>query len=266
MSGNLLRLSLISIVMACLQASAQVDAAPSASNKVTAVTATEKLIDQLVVNAARDRATLPSLSAHESIISKVEEHGVFGKKTMKAEATVRIVRKSPEGPLTEVRVFTAVDGKPVATNAHVSLPFDLNDSFADHQSDFFSVQNRPCYNFALMPQTGQNTPLELTITSVPTDGAPTQCKGRSGMARIDPKTHRLIHLEFAYPPQGNFSQWTASVDYAATKVGNRDYWLPSIVATHIVIRKTTNEWTGRYSDYHQYTSTSTILPADDSAQ
>jgi len=261
------RIWLLSIAVVCQQASAQVTPPPTTSTGVTASdTATERLVDELVENAARDHATLPSLSAHESIISKVDEHVVFGKNTAKAEANVHIVRKQPEGSWTEIREFTAFNGKPVTPKTRVSLPFNLIDSFNDSENVFFSVQNRPCFNFALAARAGQDTPFELTITPLSVAGLSAQCKGDSGMARIDPATHRLMHLEFTHPPGTTYSAWFHAIDYAATKVGDKTFWLPSLVGTRVVIGKTPNEWTARYSGYHQYTASVTILPADSNTQ
>jgi hypothetical protein len=261
------RIWLLSIAVTCLQMPAQIAAPPAPSTQATAANPTaDQLVDELVENAARDRATLPSLTAHVSIVSKVDEFVWVGKNTAKAEATVHIVRTSPDDDWTEVREFTVFDGKPVTSKTRVLLPFNLTDSFNDSESFFFSVQNRPCYNFALATQTGPDASLELTITPASGAGTPAPCRPRSGMARIDPVAHRLIHLEFIYPAGTNYSQWSHSIDYAATKVGDKTFWLPSLVKAHVVMGKTPNEWTARYSDYHQYTASVTILPADTNAQ
>ena len=252
------------IVATNFPAPAQVTARPASADAAANLTA-DRLVDELVENAARDHATLPSMTAHESIVSKVDEFALHGKTHVNAEANVRIARKSSEGDWSEIREYTSVNGKPVAPNTKVALPFTIANSFDDHQGDFFSAQNRSCYNFSLAARTAPDAPLELTITPLP-GSASSHCTSRSGTARIDPATHRLIHLEFAYLPSANIPQWTVSVDYAATKVGDGTFNLPSMVATRIVLGKTPNEWTARYSDYHQYTSSVTIRPADDSAQ
>lgn len=254
------------IAGAWLQASAQVSIPSAASTQTaTANLAADRLVDELIEYGTHDHATLPSLTAHESIISKVDEHVVFGKNTAKAEATVHIVRKSPEGPWTENREITVLNGRPVTPNTRVFLPFNLEGGFNDIQSLFFSALNRPCYNFTLAARS-QDALIELTITPAPDAAANTQCLARSGIARIDPATHHLTHLEFSTPARTNSSLFFNSIDYAATKVGSRTLWLPSIVTTHVVIGKTPNEWSARYSDYHQYTANVTILPADGKTQ
>ncbi len=241
---------------------------PSAAFAQTAVAnpTVDRLVDELVENAARDHATLPSLTAHESIVSKVDEFVFVGKNTARAEANVRIVRKPPEGDWTEIREFTVFNGKPVTPKTRVQLPFNLVDSYNDTESSFFSVKNRPCYNFVLAAQAGHDAPLELVITPIADAASLPQCKGDSGMARIDPATHHLTHLEYNHPAGTNYSLWFHSIDYAATKVGDKTFWLPAVVTARVAIGKTPNEWTARYSDYHQYTSSVTILPADGSTQ
>src|SRR5579859_6822933 len=69
-----------------------------------AITA-DSLVDQLVENAAVYRATLPSLTARETIVSidagswlKLE-----GAHRAEAEAIMRVTRKTPDGPLEELR-------------------------------------------------------------------------------------------------------------------------------------------------------------------
>jgi hypothetical protein len=257
---------LLSIAMTCLQTPAQVAATPAASTQAVATPATDRLVDELMENAARDHATLPSLTAHESIISKADEFVFVGKNTAKAEATVHIVRKPPEGNWTEIREFTVFNGKPVTPRTRILLPFNLVDSYNDTESSFFSVKNRPCYSFALAAQAGHDAPLELVITPIADAASSTQCKGDSGTARIDPATHHLTHLEYNHPAGTNYSRWFHSIDYAATKVGDKTFWLPAVVTTRVVIGKTPNEWTARYSDYHQYTASVKILPADGSTQ
>jgi hypothetical protein len=251
----------------CLRASAQISSQPAAPTQTAAANLTaDRLVDELVENAAHDHAMLPSLTAHESIVSKADEFVVIGKITATAEATVHVVRRSPGGDWTENRQISVLNRKPVTPNTRVSLPFILNESFNDSQSLVFSVQNRPCYNFALAARTSQDAPLELTITPSSDTAGLTQCGGLSGVARIDPATHRLTHLEYTHPATTNHSLFFSSIDYAATKVGDTTLWLPSVILARVVMGKTPYEWNARYSDYHQYVASVTILPADGPTQ
>ena len=95
-----------------LSASGSAQTSPMISPEPAAAkSAAAELVDQLVENAAFYRATLPSLTAHETIASDASI--MFYKPHAEAEANVRMVRNKPGGPLVESRQFTMLNGKPV---------------------------------------------------------------------------------------------------------------------------------------------------------
>ena len=267
-------LPLFFAAVACVHVPAQASPSPvlaTQSQPASAESDTDLLVDKLVENATLNRATLPSLAAHESIVSKVDEVVFFGKSVYKAEAAVRMVHKSMGGPMEESRQIMVLNGKAVAPNEQAHLPFDFVDDFDDFQTEFFSAQHRRCYNFTLAPHSNRSVPLELSITPR-SDAAPQlQCtaaeKGLAGMVRIDPSAGQLTHLEFTLPvaaAEPIHHPTFLSVDYAPAKVGDKTFWLPTTVIAHWVggaDRKTPFAWVSRYSDYHQYTASVTILPA-----
>jgi hypothetical protein len=252
-----------------IQVRGQTASAPSPSTQnslAAAKSAADQLVDQLVQNVERYRATLPSLTAHESIVSKFDEVVFFGRSVYKAEATVRMVRKSADEPLKESRLYTAFNGKPIAPGQQPRLPITLGDDFSDIPSDFFSTSNRHCYEFTLSPHP-KDAPLELLISPNPDAATLPQCisapKGRTGMVRVDPATLQLTHLESTTPmpnAEPNHSPAFISADYAPAKVGDKIFWLPATVIFRVVIGKDPMEWISHYSDYHQFTATATILP------
>jgi hypothetical protein len=227
----------------------------------------DQLVDQLIANAAFYRATLPSLTAHESIASDASI--LLYKPHAEAEATVRVVRNAPGGPLVESREYTSLNGKPVATGKHVVLPTNIYDGFDGFQGLFFTGQHRRCFNFTLAPPTAPAALLELHITLSPDTtslpNCPSNMEGLLGIARIDPATHQLQHLEWTVPQVDapRVQILSASTDYAPASIGNRTFWLPIEVAQTAINGKTKarGHFTVHYSDYHQYTATSTILPA-----
>jgi hypothetical protein len=178
-----------------------------------------------------------------------------------------MVRKSPGEPLTQIRQYTALNGKPVKAGQHILLPLDMIDSFSDIQSLFFNVQNRPCYSFVLAARLNPDAPFELSMTSSQDAATLPQCasgpKGRAGMARIDPATHQLTHLEYTTPVRNagpDHPPAFTSVDYVPVKLGDKTFWLPAVETARVVIDKTPLKWVSHYSDYHQYASSVTILP------
>ena len=79
---------------------------------------------------------------------------------------------------------------------------------------------------------------------------------------MDPATHQLTHLEYATPTQVGHRS-LASTEYAPAKIGDKTFRLPAVTATSRATddAKVHLRTTIHYSDYHQYSATSTILPA-----
>lgn len=226
----------------------------------------DELVDQLVENAASYRATLPSLTAHETIASDASI--MFYKPHAEAEATVRMVRNKPGGPLVESRQFTMLNGKPVAPDKNVVLPTNIYGDFDDHQSTFFSTQHRRCFNFTLTPQPTQGNSLELLIALSPDAAGLSACsshmEGITGIARVDPATHQLTHLEWKIPQVAapRIQVLFASTDYAPVSFSGKTFWLPTAVVEYAINGKTKakGHFVVHYSDYHQFTSSITVLP------
>jgi hypothetical protein len=264
----LTRLSLLPLLFAGVVWSQPPAANPSfAQVKAEAAESeTDLLVDRLVENAARSRATLPSLSAHASIVSKIHEVVVFGKNTGKAEATVHMVRRSPDQPLKEIRDITEYNGKKVSPDRHVVLPFDMVDSFSDIRSTFFSSEHRPCYTFTLAAHTDPNAPLELTVTASSDAATVPECAttatGRTGFVRVDPATTQVMHLESSrlVTSGATSSNLALSVDYAPANVGDKTLWLPTVETARVVLGKTPMEWACHYTDYHLFAATVKVLP------
>jgi hypothetical protein len=264
---RLSRLSLLFAAVLCVQAPAQPQ--PSAPTQTTpAKSETDQLVDQLIENATRNRAALPSLTAHESITTKLDEVVFFGRNGDKAKANVRLVRKSPDSSeFKETRQLTMLNKKTAEPGQHTGLMVDYYDDFNDWQSVIFSVQHRACFSFVLAPHSDPAALLLLTISPLPDTAKLPDCaitkRGLTGSATIDPAAHQITHLEFTLsnalngPSENNLSP---SIDYAPAKVGDKTFWLPTTVAAHFNFGKSRWEWHSRYSDYHQYTSTVKLLP------
>jgi hypothetical protein len=253
-------LSLLYAAILCTQAVAQ--SAPH----VTA----DSLVDQLIENAAAYRATVPSLTAHETILSHDSGQLLLlkGAHYAQAEATMRVMRKAPDGPLEESRQITMLDGKPVPPDKHVVLPTTLNGGFGGLSGVFFGGENRHCFTFVLAPHSAVDTPYKLAITLRPEAASLPHCPGKAseGMtatALVAADTHQLIHLDWTLPADFAVKShhWPfSSVDLAPTKLGNETFWLPTTVIARGGSGKNQNEWIAHYSDYHRFTANSTIVP------
>jgi hypothetical protein len=261
--------SLLSTAQLCAQTQPAVAPAvgslPDAPPPVSQLPVSE-LIDHLVANANLYRATLPSLSADETIISDVSYFGIF-RKHANATATFRAVRTSEGSALEESRQITILNGKPVAPGETVDLPTVLLGGFGRFQDMFFTRQHRPCFNFVLAPTT-PGEPLQIAIALKPTASTIPSCEpglqGLTGIARIDPVTGQITHLERTIPVDvANKSNHAifAAVDSAPTKVGDETFWLPTAITGNVQQDRMKGKFTARYSNYHRYTATTTILPA-----
>jgi hypothetical protein len=228
----------------------------------------EDLVDQLAANASVYRNNLPSLTADEDIVSDLTIYGFYHKHA-EAHATFRAIRKSDDSSLDESRQITILNGKRVRPNENVTLPLVLFGGFGRFQDMFFSPQHRPCFNFVLESPTPA-APIQIDITLKPTATTIPGCEpgltGLTGIARVDPVTGYLIHLERTIPPDIalKFNHATfGSVDSGPTQLGDRIFWLPIIVTGDVIENKGKDKgrFTARYTNYHRYTATATILPA-----
>jgi hypothetical protein len=226
----------------------------------------DRLVDQLIENAAAFRATLPSITAHETIESGGSYSWLFGRHA-KAEATMRVMRKTPGGPLEESRQIMTVNGRPVAPGKHADLPTLLDGGFGGFGGAFFTAAVRHCFDYSLAPNNSEET-LQLSIKMKPDAASLGNCpvgfERMSAMALVDAQAHQLTHIEWAIPEEDAtpFHRWPfASTDFAPIKIGDETFWLPTTVTGHFVKGKERMDWVSHYSDYHRFTATANILPA-----
>jgi hypothetical protein len=254
---------LLLVGVVCVQGESQGLTSPP--GEANSVSETDRLLDRLVENVTRNRIALPSLTAHESIVTKFDETVFFGRKGDKAEATVRLVRKSADSPeFDELRQITTLNGKAIRPGQDARLVISYVDDFDDYQSFAFGLNHRGCFLFSLAPHPGTGVPLLLSISPRPNPEPLPDCliakRGFTGTASIDPASYQISHFEFT-TLDGQFqSRLTASIDYAPAKVGEKSFWLPTTFDLHWSNPKAKWEWHSRYSDYHQYSSSVKILP------
>jgi hypothetical protein len=224
------------------------------------------LIDQLVANAERYRVTLPSLIADEAIVSEASFMGLLPDKTS-ALGTFRVLRGEPDQPLQESRQITTLNGKPVQPGAKVRLAFTLFGGFGSFQEMFFTSAHRACFDFSLLEPPAKDGTLRIAVVSRPSAqwpaGCPTTFQGVTGLVRVDPITHQLVHMERTVSSdahiRGNLAPF-ASVDLAAAKIGDDTFWLPTVVVGRATRSGIHAQFIAHYSNYHRYTASITLLP------
>lgn len=226
------------------------------------------LLTQISTDAAAYRLTLPSLGAEESITSQSLGIGPFRARA-EAKATFRVTRKSPDGPLEESRQITELNGKPVPEGHAVHLPLTFAGAFGDALEIFFAPALRPCFDFTLAPQLTPDGSQQISFLGRPGSEALPACArtplGVAGFVRIDPPTHHIRHLERTVPAavaEPRHIATFASVDYAPTLVGSETFWLPVSISARVGARQGSSaaEFTARYTHYHRFTGTVTLLP------
>jgi hypothetical protein len=253
--------------MICVGAAQNTEPRSTIARILQGKTETDRLVGELVENAAVYRATLPSLTAHETIESKASMAILHFHAT--AEAIMRVMRKTPDGPVEEVRQITTLNGKPVQADKHVTLPTDLKGGFGGLPGALFRRDWRSCFDYVLMPHPDPTAPLKLLITLKPEAGSAQCAVGLdtlNAIALVDAETHQLKHLEWtiAADEADKFHRWPfASVDLAPAKVGDKTFWLPTEVVGRGGTGKTRTEWVSHYSDYHQFAASAKILPSGD---
>jgi len=236
----------------------------------TAAITADQLVDRLISNIELYHATLPSLEAHESIVSRFDEGATFGRRGYAAEATVRIQRQPGSDLLKESRQITSLNGKRIPPDQNVHLPLNFVNDFDDLLSEFFSTQYRVCYIFNLSPHANPKTAFKLQVRSRPDAATLSHCAravdGLTALVRVDPDALQIIHMESTVPdaiaaPRHRPTFFSA--DYAPVAFGNRTLWLPIAITAHFLSGNSDRAvWVSHYTNYHQYIATSTILPGD----
>ena len=218
------------------------------------------LLARVVANVARYHATLPSITADEDITSSLSQHGLYRARST-AHATLRVSPGKPGEQLDEVRTYLMLDGKPVPAGKKVSVTFELNGAFSRVADSFFLPARIPCYTFTVLPEAAPDGSIQLYFRTNPQLLG--TCTNRklviSGLARLDPATAQIRHLErsISTPAEGH-NTTSIAIDYAPAMIGGQSIWLPTSLTAELDYGK--GSFSARYSNYHRYTGTVTLLP------
>jgi hypothetical protein len=254
MLGIRMKLSFVLLLISIFQ-SAQAQQLPSV----------ETLLPKLYEFGQNYRATLPSLTCDESIVSQTVKNGKV-QKEMKVESTLTEARDRPEpNPFTERHAFRTINGKPA--KAPPKFHYLVQGGFANGLG-FTGPDTQGCFDYHVDSQDAGKT-LRLELDLKPGTGIPA-CKsipeGAQKIVLVDAATYRITHVErtvSALASKEHNEVFFMALDYGPQKLGDKTFWLPAKMYGH------DPEGQGRititYSNFHRFAGELKVLPGDDPA-
>jgi len=162
-------------------------------------------------------------------------------------------------------------------NQKVTPPFTFRGGFADVIR--FTEDKCADYRFAEAPSNGKPI-VVLGSSKPPSSSLPHNCSAQIYLLKafIDPETFQVLRLEKTFqdismgivghlpfiPMPSSHNVLTFSVEYMPVELGGKTFWLTKTVTVDL---KDKNKpirlhYEAHYTNYHRFTATSTILPAE----
>jgi hypothetical protein len=230
-------------------------------------------------NVSEFKKFIPAFVADEAVLSQRFQSGAITDH-MNLESSLQIQRTSPDGPTHEATQIRLVNGVPPKDPNKVELPYNFHGGFAN----VVSFADSKCDDFRLAEAPGASTIVVLATPKPAAPDRPASCGSESHIVKavIDPQTFQILRLEQttqdavlklpmaarlpfmeSFPEsRNNVFSWT--VDYAPVELGGKTYWLAKTVTSDFQDKKEKKpvhlHYEARYTNYHRFTSTSTILP------
>jgi hypothetical protein len=237
--------------------------------------AIDQILSRVEANTEQYKATVPSFLCDEHITSQEIHDGKLKHETI-VEALFRVSRSAlPAATLEESREVKSVNGKP-STNKKLDMPISFYGGFSGALAKFLSADRRECFDYRADPSPASPVTEAFTFTAREATAKQPACAsiqpGTTGKFVIDASTMQVTHIERTVPhPIGKDQAvlGTASVDFAPVTLNGRSFWLPSTVVAFTTETPKTNafRFTAKYSNYHRFAASSTILPTtSDSTQ
>ncbi|WP_433967375.1 hypothetical protein [Tunturiibacter gelidiferens] len=232
--------------------------------------ALDRILTRVEANTEQYKAAVPSFLCDEHITSQEIRDGELKHETT-VEALFRVTRSaSPAGALEESREIRSVNGKS-SSSKKLDMPISFNGGFSAALAKFLSADRRECFDYQADPASPAPPGTEaFTFTAREAAAKQPACvsiqPGTTGKFVIDASTMQVTHIERTVPnPIGKEQAvlGTASVDYAPVTLNGRSFWLPSTVVAFTTETTKTNafRFTAKYTNYHRFAASSTILPA-----
>ena len=231
----------------------------------------DQLLSQIEVNTERYSTTVPSFICNEHILSQEFHEGKMKRETT-VDAVFSVARStSKANTLEESREAKLIDGKPAASKK-MTMPLSFSGGFSGALTKFLSSDHRSCFEYAAdasMPSPKGTA--AFTFVAKPAATKDPSCAsiqpGTTGKFTLDTASMQVTHIERTVQNPVGKDQTvlgTAAVDYAPVILNGKSFWLPTTITAFTTETSKTNSvrLTAHYSEYHRFTTTATIFPAD----
>jgi hypothetical protein len=239
--------------------------------------ALDKLLSRVEANTEQYKASVPSFVCDEHIVSQELSDGKLKHETT-VDGLFRVTRPTSQGgTLDESREVKAIDGRP-SSSKKINMPISFSGGFSGALAKYLSAERRQCFDYE--PGLSRLTPPGTAAFTFSARGAALKepaCAsiqpGTIGKFVVDTATAQVTQIEREVPyPVGKDQSviGTASVEFASIILGDKAFWLPTAISASTSETPKTHafRFTARYSNYHRFSASSTILPtaSDSSAQ
>jgi hypothetical protein len=231
----------------------------------------DQLLSQIEVNTDKYRATVPSFTCNEHIVSQELHLGQLKRET-NVDAVFTVTRSAANNDtFEESRELKTINGKP-ATKNKMTLPLSFSGGFSGALTKFLSRDHQSCFEYAVdtSAPSPQGTEAFTFIARTAAAREPSCASiqpDTTGKFTVDMASMQVTHIERTVPNPVGRDQTvlgTAAVDYQAVTLNGKSFWLPATITAFTTETSKTDSvrFTAHYSDYHRFAATSTILPAD----
>jgi hypothetical protein len=231
----------------------------------------DHLLSQIEDNTDRYNATVPSFICNEHILSQEFHEGRLKRETS-VDAVFTVTRSASQAnALEESREVKSINGKPAA-GKKLSLPISFSGGFSGALTKFLSRDHRSCFDYAADASTpSAEGAAAFTFTAKADAAKEPACAsiqpGTTGKFVVDTASMQVTHIERTVPNPVGKDQTvvgTAAVDYAAVAFNGKTFWLPTTITafTDETAKTGSFRFTARYTGYHRFASTASIVPTD----
>lgn len=229
----------------------------------------DEILVRMEINFLKYHKSIPSFFCDEHVVSGMRQDGMRLHVT-RTDSTFRLKRfgDGDKARLLESREIRTINSKPVKGVEALNGPAIFIGAFSI-ASAIVAFDEKACFTYHLTkPLFGHNYIIEYA-TKKPEDQAKgcTMTEPSSGRAFINPKTMQIVRIECRtpnHPLPGSTGLWTWSIDYGKVVLNGKTFWLPKKITTEATsYGRRPIEWSfdAIYSNYHELTVTSRILPS-----